>query len=199
MLNIKNAKDAKEEPKNEIKSATLDKALFDSRTVFVFGEINMELAHKVIAQMVALAQASKDPINILINSPGGHVESGDSIHDMIKFIDCPVNVIGTGWVASSGALIYLGAEKARRFSLPNTRYLLHQPIGGMYGIVADVEIQAQEIIKTRERINELIARKTGMNLAKVEQDTNRDYWLSAQEAKEYGIVNKIISSAKELN
>lgn len=192
----KNNKDEKNEEKST--SSIAEKSLFDSRTVFVFGEINMDLAKQVTANLIALAHVSKDPINMIINSPGGHVESGYTIYDMIKFIDAPVNVIGTGWVASSGALIYLGAEKNRRFSLPNTRYLLHQPIGGMQGAVTDVEIQADQIMKMWNRLNKLIAKETNKDIKQIEIDTDRDYWLSAEEAVEYGIVRKIITSLKDL-
>ncbi len=186
-------------PKQEEKSALVEKAVFESRSIFIFGEVNMELAQRVTVNLVALSQVSKDPIKIYINSPGGHVESGDTIHDMIKFIDCPVIVIGTGWVASAGALIFVAAEKKNRFCLPNTRFLLHQPSGGTQGPATDVEIQAKEIIKMKERLNKIFAKETGTPIEKVRQDTERDYWLSATEAKAYGLVSKIVHDKKEID
>jgi ATP-dependent Clp protease protease subunit len=188
----------KDKDKKDEAAPSWDKNLFDSRSVLIFGEINMELAQKVSAQLLALSLKSQDPIKVFINSPGGHVESGDTIHDMIRFVECPVKIIGTGWVASAGALIYLGAEKKNRFSLPNTRFLLHQPHGGMRGTASDIKIQAEEIIKMRERINRIIAKETGTPYEKVAKDTERDYWLSPEEAKAYGIVHKIINNAAEL-
>jgi len=176
-----------------------DKNLFTARSVLIFGEINMDLAKAVTGQLLALAHESIEPIKVIINSPGGHVESGDTIHDMLQFIDCKVNVIGTGWVASAGALIYLGVPKAQRYALPNTRFLLHQPSGGMYGQASDVEIQAREIIKMKERLNKIIADETGVTIEKVASDTNRDYWLSASEAKDYGIVGSIIHTVTDLS
>ena len=186
------------ENKNDSLPALWDKNLFDSRTVMVFGEVSMEQAQKVTAQLLALAQHSDDPINVIINSPGGHVEAGDTMHDMIGFVSCPVRVIGSGWVASAGALTFLGAKKENRYCLPNTRFLLHQPSGGMQGTAQDIKIQAEEIIKMRERLNQIIAEGTGQKIEKVREDTDRDYWLSAQEAVEYGLVHKIIKHVKEL-
>jgi ATP-dependent Clp protease protease subunit len=120
------------------------------------------------------------------------VESGDTVHDMIRFCGAPVKVIGTGWVASSGAHIYLGADKENRLCLPNTRFLLHQPTGGVRGQASDIEIEAEEIIKMRERVNRIIARETGQPLEKIEKDTQRNFWMSAEQAVEYGIVGRII-------
>ena len=139
-----------------------------------------------------------EPIKIFINSQGGHVEAGDTIHDMIKFVKPPVIVIGTGWVASAGITIYLGADKENRYSLPNTRYMIHQPLGGFNGPATDIGIEAKEIIRVRKRINTIISNATGQSLEKVEQDTDRNYWLSAEEAVEYGIVNKVISKYDEI-
>ena len=172
--------------------------LFKSRSIFIYGGITQELAHKVCAQLVALAAASDDDIRIFVNSPGGHVESGDSIHDMIKFIKPKVWMIGTGWVASAGALIYVAAPKERRICLPNTRFLLHQPSGGTRGMASDIEIQAREIIKMNERLNRIFAEATGQPVERIARDTDRDYWLSAQDAKEYGLVSRIISSQSEI-
>lgn len=172
--------------------------LFKSRSIFIYGGITQELAHKVCAQLVALAAASDDDIRIFVNSPGGHVESGDSIHDMIKFIKPKVWIIGTGWVASAGALIYVSVPKERRLALPNTRFLLHQPSGGTRGMVSDIEIQAREIIKMNERLNKIFSLATGQPVEKIAKDTDRDYWLSCEDALEYGLVSKIITSQSEI-
>ena len=147
---------------------------------------------------MALAAASDDDIRIFVNSPGGHVESGDSIHDMIKFIKPKVWIIGTGWVASAGALIYVSVPKERRLALPNTRFLLHQPSGGTRGMVSDIEIQAREIIKMNERLNKIFSLATGQPVEKIAKDTDRDYWLSCEDALEYGLVSKIITSQSEI-
>ncbi len=172
--------------------------LFKSRSIFIYGGINQELAQKVCSQLVALSSASDEDIRIFVNSPGGHVESGDSIHDMIKFVKPKVWMIGTGWVASAGALIYVAAPKERRLCLPNTRFLLHQPSGGTRGMASDIEIQAREIIKMNERLNRIFADATGQPIEKIAKDTDRDYWLSAEEAKTYGLVSKIISDQGEI-
>jgi ATP-dependent Clp protease, protease subunit len=190
-----------EEPKEETPKptpapfSTVLQNLFKSRTITIFGEINQKVAESTVAQLLALAVENDDPIRIFINSPGGHVESGDSIHDMIRFIKPEVKVIGTGWVASAGAHIYLAAKKENRLCLPNTRFLIHQPLGGAGGRAADIAIEAKEIIKMRRRINEVIARETGQPLERVEKDTDRNYWMSAEEAKEYGLVSRIIENS----
>ena len=172
--------------------------LFKSRSIFIYGGITQELAQKVCAQLVALAEASDEDIRIYVNSPGGHVESGDSIHDMIKFIKPKVIIIGTGWVASAGALIFVSVPKERRLCLPNTRFLLHQPSGGTRGMASDIEIQAREIIKMNERLNKIFAAATGQSIEKIAKDTDRDYWLSAEEAKDYGLVSRIVTSQSEI-
>jgi ATP-dependent Clp protease protease subunit len=171
---------------------------FKSRFVLVFGEIDHTVARAVCARLIALAQESSAPIRVLISSPGGHVESGDAIHDMIRFVDAPVTTIGTGWVASAGTHIFLAAEKDRRVCLPNTRFMIHQPGGGAGGPASDIAIQAKEILRTRERIARVIARQTGHTYEKVLADMERDYWMSAHEAVEYGIVSRVIESNREL-
>ncbi|MCA9977904.1 MAG: ATP-dependent Clp protease proteolytic subunit, partial [Anaerolineales bacterium] len=172
--------------------------LFETRTLTIFGEINMTLAQDVVQKLLILDAESDDPIKIFINSPGGHVESGDTIFDMIRFVKSPVKVIGTGWVASAGALIYAAADVENRYSLPNTRLLLHQPMGGARGQAADIAIEAEEILKMRKRLNETFAAQTGQPLEKVEHDTDRNFWMSAQEAINYGLVGKIIQSIEEV-
>jgi ATP-dependent Clp protease protease subunit len=178
----------------------LEHRLLKQRKVLIFGAINDRVARDVTGRLLALASASDDPIDVYVNSPGGHVESGDTIHDMIRFVDAeaPVRMIGTGWVASAGALIYLAARKECRFCLPQTRFLLHQPMGGVRGPAVDIDIEAKEIVKMRERLNRLIARETGQTYERVAKDTDRNYWMSAEEAIAYGMTSKIISTLKEL-
>lgn len=188
-----------EEEKEEKKGFTpLNQKLMESRTILLFGEIDMEMAQRITGQLLVLASDSDEPIKLIINSPGGHVESGDTIYDMIRFVQAPVKVIGTGWVASAGALIYAAAEKENRYSLPNTRFLLHQPMGGARGQATDIAIEAEEILKMRSRLNEVFARQTGQPVEKVEEDTDRNFWMSAIEAKEYGLVSEIIESINDL-
>ena len=191
------SEDGARKPDMPMTAGPVQNALYKSRTVLVFGEIDMRLAERVTAQLLALAAESDKPIKVVINSPGGHVESGDTIHDMIKFCGPQVKVIGTGWVASSGAHIFLGASKENRFCLPNTRFLLHQPTGGVRGQASDIEIEAEEIVKMRERVNRVIARETGQPYEKIVKDTQRNFWMSAEAAVEYGLVSKIISNASE--
>ena len=172
--------------------------LFQSRTVLIHGEVNSRLAQQVTAQLLALAAAGEDPITIFIHSEGGHVEAGDSIHDIVRFVKPTVRMIGTGWVASAGTHIYLAAPKKDRFCLPNTRFMIHQPLGGVGGKATDIRIEAEEILKARERLNRTIADATGQPLERVAKDTDRNYWMSPEEALAYGIVGKIIKSASEL-
>jgi ATP-dependent Clp protease protease subunit len=170
----------------------------DTRTVLIFGQIDQKLAQNVCAQLLYLDHVSHEPIKIIVNSPGGHVESGDTIHDLISFIASPVAVIGTGWVASAGTHIFLGADKARRYCLPNTRFLIHQPAGGTQGKATDIEIAANEIIRMRERLAKVIADRTGQPLERVAQDIERDYWMTTSEAVEYGILGKVINKIDEV-
>lgn len=179
-------------------AAMMTEKLLKSRSIMISGEINQELAEKVTSQLLVLQELGDEPIKLFINSQGGHVESGDTIHDMIKFVKPRVIVIGTGWVASAGITIFLAAEKEDRYSLPNTRYMIHEPIGGVRGQSTDIVIEAEEIIRMRSRINKLISDATGQPLEKVNQDTDRNFWLSASEAVDYGIVDKVISKWDEL-
>jgi ATP-dependent Clp protease, protease subunit len=172
--------------------------LFKSRTLIISGGIDQQLVSSVIGQLLAMSAESEEPINLFINSQGGHVESGDTIHDVVRFIKPRVRMIGTGWVASAGALIYVAAPVEDRFALPNTRFLLHQPAGGTGGTAADIAIEAHEIIRMRERINRIFARQTGQPLERIEQDTHRNFWLDAKSAIEYGLVGKVIESIDEV-
>jgi ATP-dependent Clp protease protease subunit len=190
-----------DEPKSqpqEPQSSPVQQALFKSRTVLIFGEIDMKLAERVCAQLLAYSSEGEEDIRVVVNSPGGHVESGDTIHDMIRFVQPKIKMIGTGWVASAGAHIFLGAEKSRRFCLPNTRFLLHQPLGGVRGPASDISIEAEEILKMRERLIREIAKETGQTYEKVVKDTDRNFWMSAEEAVKYGIVSKVIERADQV-
>lgn len=182
----------------EKKSPDIEQRLFKARTILIYGGINQKLAERVTARLLAMQAESDAPITIFINSQGGHVESGDTIYDMIKFVKPEVRIVGTGWVASAGALIYSAAQRKNRYSLPNTRFMLHQPSGGAGGTASDIEIHAREILRMRERLDQIFARETGQPLERVSRDTERDHWLTASEAKEYGLVGSIISNATEL-
>jgi ATP-dependent Clp protease protease subunit len=190
---------AKDKPEKIEKADSLaEQLIFKSRFVLVFGEVNHSTARATCERLIALAQESDAPINVLISSPGGHVESGDAIHDMIRFVRAPVTTIGTGWVASAGTHIFLAAPKDRRVCLPNTRFMIHQPGGGAGGPATDIAIQAKEILRTRERIARVIAKETGKPLEKVLADMERDFWMSAEEAIEYGIVSRVIENHQDL-
>ncbi|HOT76434.1 MAG TPA: ATP-dependent Clp protease proteolytic subunit [Candidatus Wallbacteria bacterium] len=188
-------KDNNEEKKNSMDSFEV---LQKTRTVVISEEVSQKLAARVCNQLLYLQELSNDPIKILLNTQGGHVEAGDTIHDMIKFVKPEIIMIGTGWVASAGILIYLAAKKENRYSLKNTRYLIHQPSGGAYGQATDIKIEAEEITKMKKRLNKIISDGTGQSLDKVTKDSDRNFWLGAEEAIEYGIVNKIITSIKEI-
>jgi ATP-dependent Clp protease protease subunit len=192
------ANEERPEP-TERTEAFVDKLVFKSRFVMVFGEINHQAARATCTRLIALAEESDSPINVLISSPGGHVESGDAIHDVIRFVRAPVTTIGTGWVASAGTHIFIAAPKERRVCLPNTRFMIHQPGGGAGGPATDIAIQAKEIIKTRERIAKVIAKQTGQDLQKVLTDMERDFWMNADEAIKYGLVSKVIETSRELS
>jgi ATP-dependent Clp protease protease subunit len=180
------------------RDAFLEEKAFKSRTVLLFGTINDTSARDIVRQLIALSGESKEPINFLVCSPGGHVESGDVIHDVIRFIEAPVNMIGSGWVGSAAVNVFLSVPKERRFCLQNTRFLIHQPSGGAGGQASDIAIQAREILRVRERIGALIARETGQKLERVVADIERDFWMSASEAIEYGLVSRAIVSAKDI-
>ena len=171
---------------------------FKSRFVLVFGEVDHAMARSTCERLIALAEESDAPIQVMVSSPGGHVESGDAIHDMIRFVRAPVTTIGSGWVASAGTHIFLAAPPQRRVCLPNTRFMIHQPAGGAGGPATDIAIQAKEILRTRERIARVISRETGKSMEKVTSDMERDYWMSAEEAVAYGIVSRVIETHRDL-
>ena len=172
--------------------------MLETRTVLVSGQVDEKLAERAISQLLILNSVNHDPIRMVITSQGGHVDSGFAIHDMMKFIESPVVSLGAGWVASIGVPILLGAEKDSRYSLPNTRFLLHQPSGGAGGQASDIRIAAEEILKLRERINRLIAGETGNSAEQVENDSDRNFWMNSEEALEYGLITKIVTSANEI-
>ena len=182
------------EPRNSF----LEEKAFKSRTVLVFGAISDSSAGDVARRLLALDADSSAPIDMLVSSPGGHLESGDAIHDIIRFIAAPVNMIGTGWVGSAATHLYLAVPRERRYCLPNTRFLIHQPSGGAGGPASDIAIHAKEIIKARERIAKVIARETGRPFDSVLIDIERDRWLSAEEAVDYGLVGSIINRKTDL-
>lgn len=172
--------------------------LLKSRSVLLSGEINKRLAERVIKQLILLEEAGDDPIRVFIDSPGGDADAGYAIFDMLRFVNPPVVTIGMGLVASAAAIVLLAAPRERRIGLPNSHYLIHQPLSGIRGVATEIEIHARELEKLRAKINQMIAEETGQTLAKVERDTDRDYWLSAEEAQDYGLVSRIIANRSEL-
>jgi ATP-dependent Clp protease protease subunit len=190
----------REPPRPNITAVTnhVRDVLFRNRMLIISGEVTQKLAADVMGQLLAMSAQGDDPITVFINSQGGHVESGDTIHDMIQFVKAPVRMVGTGWVASAGALIYVAVPREQRYSLQNTRFLLHQPAGGARGTAADVEIEAREILKMRERLNRVFAERTGQTLERIQDDTRRNFWLSAKEAKEYGLVGQIVATIADV-
>ena len=182
----------------EPRTSFLEEKTFKARTVLLFGEITDTTAADISRRLLALDAESQMTIDMIVSSPGGHLESGDAIHDIIRFIGSPVNMVGTGWVGSAATHLYLAVPKERRFCTPNTRFLIHQPSGGAGGPASDIAIHAQEIIKARERIAQTISRETGRPLDGVLEDIERDRWLSAEEAIEYGLVGRIIKHKSDI-
>jgi ATP-dependent Clp protease protease subunit len=169
-----------------------------TRTILLTGEIDKDQGERVIRQLLLLESLSDDPIDIYIDSPGGDVDAGFAIFDMIRFVKPPVRLIGMGLVASAAALILLAVPKDRRLALPNSHYLIHQPLSGMRGVATEIEIHARELEKTRERINRIIAEATGQPLDRIAHDTDRDYWMNAEEAMAYGLISKIGANRGDL-
>ena len=171
----------------------LDQRTLDARTVLVFGPVTEALAADVVRRLIALDAAGDAPIDVIVSSPGGHVESGDAIHDIVGFIRAPVTMIGSGWVGSAATHLFLAAPRERRVCLPNTRFLIHQPSSGVGGRATDIAIQARELVRARERIAATIARATGRPLERVLEDIERDRWMSADEAIDYGLVSRVVA------
>jgi len=183
---------------DQVARVSVAQKLFDARSIVICGEIDADLARAVVEQLLAMAAVSNDDVTLYLHSPGGHVEAADTIFDLLGFIRPRVTIVGTGWVASAGAHIYLAVPREQRYCLPNTRFLLHEPRGGIGGMASDVEIQAREVLRMRERLNRIFADATGQPLDKIKRDTDRDYWMQAEEAKAYGLVGKIVKSASEV-
>lgn len=196
MIYLDSDDDKKEKGQDSV-SEVMNKFL-KTRQILLSGEVNKDLAEKIVRQLLVMEADSDEPIRIYIDSPGGDVDAGYAIFDMIRFVKAPVYCIGMGLVASAGALILLAADKSRRIGLPNSHYLIHQPLSGIKGVATDIEIHAQELEKTKAKINDLIAAETGKPLEQVAKDTDRDYWLSATEALDYGLVSKVVSRREEL-
>jgi ATP-dependent Clp protease, protease subunit len=188
--------DTKEKKQQE--SDPLMQKMLETRTVMISGEINKELAEKVVKQLLLLEAEGDGVIKVLINSPGGDADAGYAIFDMIRFVKPDVYTIGMGLVASAGALILLAAPKERRIGLPNSNYLIHQPLSGIRGVATEIEIHARQIEKLRIKINKLISEETGKPIEQVGVDTDRDCWLDAEEAVEYGMISKIVVTREEL-
>jgi ATP-dependent Clp protease protease subunit len=185
----------------EVKQAGPDPMLIKmlkTRTILLSGEINKDLAEKTIRQLILLEDSSDDPVRIFIDSPGGDADAGYAIFDMIRFVKPPVWSIGMGLVASAAAIILLASPKERRIGLPNSHYLIHQPLSGIRGVATDIEIHAKEVEKLRAKINRLISEETGADVTQVEKDTDRDYWMNAEEAVKYGLINRVITRRNEL-
>ncbi len=179
-------------------SGGIAQKLFEARQILICEAIDQKMAARVVSQLLALAADSDEDITLFLNSQGGHVEAGDSIHDVIRFIKPRVRIIGTGWVASAGTHIFLAAPKEDRVCLPNTRFLIHQPSGGVGGKVTDIAIQAEQIEIMRKRLARIISEQTGQKLEKVMKDIERDHWMDTDEAIKYGILSKVISSSDDL-
>ena len=172
--------------------------MMETRTIILSGEVDKDLAEKVVTQLLLLEAAGDDPIKVFIDSPGGDVDAGFAIFDMMRFVKPDVYTIGMGLVASAGALILLAAPKEHRLAFPNSHYLIHQPLSGIRGVATEIEIHAKELEKLRVKLNQLISEETGQKIDRVEKDTDRDYWMNAEESLVYGLVSKIISKREEL-
>ena len=169
-----------------------------TRTILLAGEIDKDQGEKVIRQLLLLEGLSSKPINLFIDSPGGDVDAGYAIFDMIRFVKPEVRILGMGLVASAAALVLIAVPKDRRFGLPNSHYLIHQPLSGIRGVATEIEIHARELEKTRERINKALAEQTGQSIERIQKDTDRDYWMNADEALAYGLISKIGASRGDL-
>jgi len=194
-----NTEETSKEKTSDSANDQLMQKFLNTRQIILSGEVNKELAEKVIRQLLILeADSASKPIYVYIDSPGGDVDAGFAIFDMIRFIKPPVYTVGMGLVASAGALILLAAPKNRRLGLPNSHYLIHQPLSGIKGVATDIEIHAKEIEKIRAKINALIAEETGKDVDEVAKDTDRDYWLSAVEAVNYGLILQVMKTRSDL-
>jgi ATP-dependent Clp protease, protease subunit len=188
----------KDQDKKQGPNEMLVEKMMETRTILLAGEINKELAERVVRQLILLESKGEEPIKIFIDSPGGDADAGFAIFDMMRFVKPDIYTIGMGLVASAGAIILLASPKERRIALPNSHYLIHQPLSGIRGVATEIEIHARELEKLREKINRLISGETGREYEKVEKDTDRDFWMNAAEAEEYGLVSRIVTTRDEL-
>jgi ATP-dependent Clp protease protease subunit len=196
---FENDDDEENQEKEEGKGADpLLNKMLKTRTILLSGEIKKDLAERTIRQLLLLEDMGDDPIRIFIDSPGGDADAGYAIFDMIRFVKPPVWTIGMGLVASAAAIIQLASPREQRVGLPNSHYLIHQPLSGIRGVATDIEIHARELEKLRARINRLIADETSAPFDQVETDTYRYYWMNAEEAAKYGLISKIITRRSEL-
>ncbi len=199
MIYFDGEEEREETPQKEAKQSDLFAGKFlKTRQILLSGEINKDLSDKIVQQLFVMEAESSEPVRLYINSPGGDVDAGFAIFDVIRFINAPVTAIGMGLVASAAAIVLLATPKERRFGLPNSRYLIHQPLSGIKGVATEIEIHAREIEKIRSGINELIAEETGRPAEKVAKDTDRDFWMNAEEALEYGLISKVLRSRKDI-
>ena len=191
--------DDEEDEKKQKAPEQFSEKFLKTRQIILTGEINKELADSIVRQLLILdSEDEKSPIYMYIDSPGGDVDAGFAIFDMIRFINAPVYLIGMGLIASAATLVLLAVDKEFRIGLPNSRYLIHQPLGGMRGVATDIEIYAKDMEKIRAKLNKLISEQTGTSLEQVTKDTDRDFWLDSDEAVKYGLISKIISKKSEL-
>jgi ATP-dependent Clp protease protease subunit len=196
-INEEDDDDEKDEPKTQSPDPLVAKML-KTRTILLSGEIDKDLAERVIRQLLLLEDKGDEPIRIFIDSPGGDADAGYAIFDMVRFVRPPVWTIGMGLVASAAAIVQLASPKERRVGLPNSHYLIHQPLSGIRGVATDIEIHARELDKLRGKINRLIADETGSDYAQVEKDTDRDYWMNADEAVKYGLISRVVTKRVDL-
>ncbi len=198
MRDLFRLQEGEEQGENKKNESNLIEKILKTRNILLSGEINKSLGERIIRQLILLEDQGDDPIKVFIDSPGGDADAGFAIFDMMRFIKPEVIIIGMGLVASAAAIILLAAPKERRIALPNSHYLIHQPLSGMRGVATEIEIHAKELDKLRRKINKLISEETGQKIDKVEKDTDRDYWMNAEEALEYGLISKIISNRDQL-
>ncbi len=196
-LEMEEEDDDKKERKEE-GGHDFSEKMMETRTIILSGEIDKDLAEKVVTQLLLLESAGDEPIKVFIDSPGGDVDAGFAIFDMMRFVKPDVYTIGMGLVASAGALILLAASREHRLAFPNSHYLIHQPLSGIRGVATEIEIHAKELEKLRIRLNQLISEETGQKIERVGKDTDRDYWMNAEESVEYGLVSKIITKRDDL-
>lgn len=187
-----------EQKKEQAQDPALQDKLLKTRSIMVSGEINKDSADAFIKQLLVLDSESNEKITVYINSPGGDVDAGYAMFDMVRFVSSPVLMVGCGLVASAAALLYLAVGKDRRYALPNSSYLIHQPMSGMKGVATDIQIHARQMVKLRAKLDGVIAEQTGKSVEEVSRDTERDHWLDSAEAQAYGIVGKIVTRKTDL-